>query len=38
MLDLGKRNVLGVQINAVDYEAAVARITEAAEKRERLTV
>lgn len=38
MLDLGKRNVLGVQINAVDYEAAVARITEAAQKRERLTV
>ena len=38
MLDLGKRNILGVQISAIDYEAAVARITAAAEKGERLTV
>ena len=38
MLDLGKRNILGVQISAIDYEAAVARIIAAAERRERLTV
>jgi exopolysaccharide biosynthesis WecB/TagA/CpsF family protein len=34
----GKRNILGVQIDAVDYEIAVARIIAAAETRERLTV
>ena len=38
MLDLGKRDVLGVQISAMDYDAAVARIIVAAETRERLTV
>jgi N-acetylglucosaminyldiphosphoundecaprenol N-acetyl-beta-D-mannosaminyltransferase len=38
VLDLGKRNVLGVQISAIDYEAAVAKIVKAAERRERLTV
>ncbi len=38
MLDFGKRNVLGVRVSAVDYEAAVASIIAAAEKRERLTV
>ena len=30
VLDLGKRNILGVQISAIDYEAAVARIIAAA--------
>lgn len=30
MIDLGKQNVLGVCIDAVDYEAAVERITNAA--------
>ena len=38
MLDFGKRNILGVQISAMDYEAAIARVTAAAEKGERLTV
>jgi N-acetylglucosaminyldiphosphoundecaprenol N-acetyl-beta-D-mannosaminyltransferase len=38
VIDVGKRNVLGVEISAIDYDAAVARITAAAEKRERLTV
>jgi len=31
VIDLGKMNVLGVRINAVDYEAAVATISEAAQ-------
>jgi N-acetylglucosaminyldiphosphoundecaprenol N-acetyl-beta-D-mannosaminyltransferase len=38
VLHLGKRNILGVQVSAIDYEAAVAKILAAAEKRERLTV
>jgi N-acetylglucosaminyldiphosphoundecaprenol N-acetyl-beta-D-mannosaminyltransferase len=38
VLHFGKRNILGVQVSAIDYEAAVARIIAAAEKRERLTV
>jgi exopolysaccharide biosynthesis WecB/TagA/CpsF family protein len=38
VLDYGKRNILGVQISAIDYEGAVARVTSAAEERERLTV
>lgn len=33
MIDLGKKNVLGVMIDAVDYEAAVDRIIRAAEER-----
>ena len=33
MLDLGKQNVLGVLIDAVDYEAAVERVITAAEAR-----
>jgi N-acetylglucosaminyldiphosphoundecaprenol N-acetyl-beta-D-mannosaminyltransferase len=37
-VDLGKRNILGVEISAIDYEAAVAKIIDAAERRERLTV
>ncbi len=31
MIDHGKKNVLGVMIDAVDYEAAVERVTRAAE-------
>ncbi len=31
MIDHGKHNVLGVQVNAVDYEAAVAQIVDAAQ-------
>ena len=30
MIDLGKRSVLGIQIDAVDYEAAVHRVVQAA--------
>ena len=33
MIDLGKKNVLGVAIDAVDYEAATARILDAARGR-----
>ena len=33
MKDLGKRNVLGVLVDAVDYDAAVARVLEAAVDR-----
>jgi N-acetylglucosaminyldiphosphoundecaprenol N-acetyl-beta-D-mannosaminyltransferase len=32
VIDAGKRNVLGVGVDVVDYEAAVARIVEAAEE------
>jgi N-acetylglucosaminyldiphosphoundecaprenol N-acetyl-beta-D-mannosaminyltransferase len=38
MVDLGKRNILGVQVSAIDYAAAVASIIQAAERSERLTV
>ena len=38
MIDLGKKNLLGVQIDAVDYEAAVGRFVEAAKLSKRLTV
>jgi N-acetylglucosaminyldiphosphoundecaprenol N-acetyl-beta-D-mannosaminyltransferase len=31
MIDLGKRNLLGVLVDAIDYEAAVERIMDAAE-------
>jgi N-acetylglucosaminyldiphosphoundecaprenol N-acetyl-beta-D-mannosaminyltransferase len=33
MIDLGKRNVMGIMIDAVDYEAATARIIAAAKER-----
>lgn len=33
MIDFGKRSVLGVQVNVTDYESAVDRIVEAAQKR-----
>ena len=38
MIDQGKVNILGVNIDAVDYEAAVSRIVEAAKKRTPLGV
>jgi exopolysaccharide biosynthesis WecB/TagA/CpsF family protein len=38
MIDRGKHNVLGVRIDAVDYEGAVARIVEAARQRRPLAV
>jgi exopolysaccharide biosynthesis WecB/TagA/CpsF family protein len=38
MIDKGKQNVLGVCVDAVDYEAAVARIIEAARERRGLAV
>jgi N-acetylglucosaminyldiphosphoundecaprenol N-acetyl-beta-D-mannosaminyltransferase len=38
MPDSGKRNVLGVQVDAIDYEAAVARILAAAEERQGFSV
>ena len=38
MRDLGKRNVLGVLVDAVDYEAAVHRIIDAALARRTLAV
>jgi exopolysaccharide biosynthesis WecB/TagA/CpsF family protein len=38
VLDFGKRNILGVQVSAIDYEAAVDRIMRAAQRQQRLTV
>jgi exopolysaccharide biosynthesis WecB/TagA/CpsF family protein len=38
MIDHGKFNLLGVNINAVDYEAAVAKIVDAAQSRNPLGV
>jgi N-acetylglucosaminyldiphosphoundecaprenol N-acetyl-beta-D-mannosaminyltransferase len=38
MIDRGKRNLLGVWIDAVDYEAAVSKIITAARSRQRCTV
>ncbi len=38
MIDRGKRNLIGISINAVDYEAAVAKIIKAARERRRFTV
>jgi N-acetylglucosaminyldiphosphoundecaprenol N-acetyl-beta-D-mannosaminyltransferase len=37
MIDLGKKNLLGVNIDAVDYDAAVQRIVAAAQAGNRLT-
>jgi exopolysaccharide biosynthesis WecB/TagA/CpsF family protein len=37
LIDQGKRNVLGVNIDAVDYEAVVARVQKAARAGERVT-
>ncbi len=38
MIDLGRHSVLGIGINAVDYQAAVARILDAARNRRPLAV
>jgi exopolysaccharide biosynthesis WecB/TagA/CpsF family protein len=38
MIDRGKHNVLGVGVDAVDYRGAVARIVDAAERRQPLAV
>jgi exopolysaccharide biosynthesis WecB/TagA/CpsF family protein len=38
VIDLGKRNLLGVNVDAIDYEGAVARIVDAAENRQPLAV
>ena len=38
MIDLGKFNVLGIQINAIDYEAAVERVIAAAKEHRPLTL
>ncbi len=38
MIDAGKRNVLGVQVNIVDYEAAVGKVIEAAKTQQPLGV
>ena len=38
MIDLGKHSVLGVKVDAVDYEAAVARIVRAGRQRQPMSV
>ncbi|MEM9588028.1 MAG: WecB/TagA/CpsF family glycosyltransferase [Planctomycetota bacterium] len=38
MIDLGKKNVLGINIDAVDYEAAVQRVMRAAEQGRSMSV
>lgn len=38
MIDLGKFNLLGVNINAIDYQAAVEKIVESAQQRSPLGV
>ena len=38
MIDFGKKNLLGVHIDAVDYQAAVNRFVEAGKQSKRLTV
>lgn len=38
MIDRGKYNLLGVLVNAIDYEAAVARVIAAAKERRPLTL
>lgn len=38
MIDRGKQNVLGIRVNAVDYEAAVGHIITAARERKPLAV
>jgi len=38
MIDTGKQNILGVQVNIIDYAAAVARIITAAQTRAPLSV
>lgn len=38
MIDFGKRNVLGIGVDAIDYEAAVKRVVDAGKKRQSMTV
>jgi N-acetylglucosaminyldiphosphoundecaprenol N-acetyl-beta-D-mannosaminyltransferase len=38
MIDRGSHNILGVRVHAVDYEAAVAKIIDAARRREPMAV
>ena len=38
MIDKGKRNLLGVNVSAIDYEGALARILDAAKNRQPLAV
>ncbi len=38
MIDLGKRSVLGIGVNAIDYEAAIAKIVAAAKQETPLSV
>lgn len=38
MIDIGKRNILGIDISVIDYDAAVARVVQAARKRSPLKV
>lgn len=38
MLDAGKRNILGVNISVIDYEAAVDRIVQAAKAKQGLSI
>ncbi len=38
MIDLGRRSVVGINVNAIDYEAAVAKIIDAAKVRRSMSV
>ena len=38
MLDRGKKNIAGVLVNAIDYEAAVAKIIDAAKAKQPMAV
>ncbi|MFK8115564.1 MAG: WecB/TagA/CpsF family glycosyltransferase [Rubripirellula sp.] len=38
MIDLGKHSVLGIGVNAIDYEAAVAKVIEAGKQRQPMSV
>lgn len=38
MIELGKRNIIGIDVDAIDYEAAVQRVIDAARRHQPLTV
>ena len=38
MINLGKYSILGININAVDYEFAVSKIADAAKKKQAFSV
>ena len=38
MIDLGKKNLLGVSVNVIDYDAAVHKIIQAAQKKQNLMI